>query len=314
MIADRRGDGPTNTAAGVDGRVLLHPTLVLEGFAARSFTEGEGGDGGAFQASLNFTTDRWGGFAQFFSVSPEARASAGFITRTDVRRTQLFLRHRIRPSALGLRLVDFRFSGQYQSTTRGRFQDHNAGLTVAPTWNAGDNLSLGFTRSETRVDRAFLVADSLPVPDGRYDGDYWSLSAGTSSARPWRLSATGRGQRFFGGDLRALGGSLALAPSASLALEAAFTRNDVDLPSGDFVADISSLRVTWARSTRVTTNALFQYNSLTDDIVTNVRFNFIHRPGSDLYLVFTEARGVDDDRWALDNRGLVAKLTWLARF
>ena len=111
-----------------------------------------------------------------------------------------------------------------------------------------------------------------------------------------------------------MGGSLAVAPTPSLALEGGFTRSDVELPSGSFVADISSLRVTWALSTRFVTNALFQYNSLTEDFITNVRLNIIHRPGSDLYLVFTEARGVDDDLWKTEDRGLVAKLTWLARF
>jgi hypothetical protein len=88
----------------------------------------------------------------------------------------------------------------------------------------------------------------------------------------------------------------------------------VDLPAGSFVADITTLRATWSLSTRLTTNALVQYNSLSEDLITNVRFNFIHRPGSDLYLVFTEARGVEGDRWALADRGLVLKLTYLARF
>ena len=39
-----------------------------------------------------------------------------------------------------------------------------------------------------------------------------------------------------------------------------------------------------------------------------------HRPGSDLYLVLTENRGVDDDLWELQDRGMVAKLTYLVRF
>jgi hypothetical protein len=314
MVTDRRGDGPVNTVAGIDARVVLHPTLVFEGFAARSFTEGDGGDGGALLGSLDFTTDRWGGFAQVFQVDPDARASAGFITRTDLRRSQLFLRHRVRPALLGLRLVDFRLNGRYQTTTRGRFQDREAGFTVAPTWNAGDNLSLGFTAAEVQIDDAFRVADSLPVQPGRYDADSWSVTGGTSSARPWQLSVNLRGSSFYDGDLRALGGTVSLAASPALALQAGFTRNDVEMPSGAFVADISSLRVNWGLSTRLTANALVQYNSLTEALITNVRFNFIHRPGSDLYLVFTEARGVDDDLWAVDDRGLVVKLTWLARF
>ena len=64
----------------------------------------------------------------------------------------------------------------------------------------------------------------------------------------------------------------------------------------------------------MTVDALVQHNSLDDALVTNVRFNFIHRPGSDLFLVFTEERGVDGELWDLADRGLVAKVTYLMRF
>lgn len=314
MITDRRGEGPANTVGGVDARFVLHPTLVFEAFASKGRTEGTGGDGGAWLGSLNFTTDRWGGFAQVFQVDPDAVAAAGFITRTDIRRSQLFLRHRLRPSALGLRLVDLRFSGQYQSTTQGRFQDRQGGLTVAPTWNAGDNLSLSFTRSDVQVDDAFDVAGLLPVPEGRYDADSWSFNGSTSSARPWRLEANARRAAFYDGDLETVGGSATWAPDPSLAFQVGLTRNHVELPSGDFVADISSFRINWGLSTRLTANAVLQYNGLTETLISNVRLNFIHRPGSDLFLVFTEARGEEGDRWVTGDRGLVAKLTWLARF
>jgi hypothetical protein len=66
-------------------------------------------------------------------------------------------------------------------------------------------------------------------------------------------------------------------------------------------------------STRLTTNALIQYNSLNRDFSANLRLNFIHRPGSDLFIVLTERRGVDDALWDLSDRGLVAKVTYLVR-
>ena len=88
----------------------------------------------------------------------------------------------------------------------------------------------------------------------------------------------------------------------------------VDLPTGDLTANITSLRFGYAYSTKLTTNALVQYNSLNKDFSTNLRLNFIHRPGSDLFIVLTERRGVEEELWDLSNRGLVAKLTYLVRF
>ena len=83
--------------------------------------------------------------------------------------------------------------------------------------------------------------------------------------------------------------------------------------NGTFTADISSVRASYSFSTKLTTNVLLQYNSLDRDFSTNVRLNFIHRPGSDLFIVFTENRGDERRVWNLQNRGVVMKITYLAR-
>jgi hypothetical protein len=60
-------------------------------------------------------------------------------------------------------------------------------------------------------------------------------------------------------------------------------------------------------------NLLAQYNSLDRSATANVRVNFIHRPGSDLYVVLNEQRGSPTSAWDFDRRGAVVKLTYLAR-
>ena len=97
------------------------------------------------------------------------------------------------------------------------------------------------------------------------------------------------------------------AMAMAFSIAASFSENNGSLPAGDFKADIVSIRTTWALSPRMVTNALFQWNSISDEVSANVRFNFIHRPGSDLFLVFTENRGVGDDLWALDRVRWVLK-------
>jgi hypothetical protein len=318
-VTDRRGvDGPAaepaSTALGADARFFPHPTLELSGFAARSFTEGAGGDGWVYQGGANWTTDRWGAFGQFFSVAPDAVASSGFITRTDIQRSQLSIRRRFRPDFLDLRRVDLRVAGEYQTTTTGRFQDSEWGPNLSFNWNSGDDLSFSYTVADTQVDDPFTLVDRVDVPAGRYSADGWNVRASTTSARPWVLRGNVRRSDYFGGTLTAYGGGFVLAPTPALRFDVGVNRNEVDLPGGDFVADIWSLRATWAISPLMTTNALIQYNSLADDILTNIRFNFIHRPGSDLFLVLTDERGVDGDLWALADQGLVAKLTYLVRF
>ena len=58
----------------------------------------------------------------------------------------------------------------------------------------------------------------------------------------------------------------------------------------DFAADVYGLRAIFAASTRFFTSAFVQYNALTQEVVTNVRLDYIHAPLSDLFLVYTERR------------------------
>ena len=73
-----------------------------------------------------------------------------------------------------------------------------------------------------------------------------------------------------------------------LAFDGSAERNDIDLPDGDYSANVYSGRATFAASTHFFTSAYVQYNALTDVVVTNLRINFIHSPLSDLFLVYTE--------------------------
>jgi hypothetical protein len=135
----------------------------------------------------------------------------------------------------------------------------------------------------------------------------------TSGNRPVALGAGVSYRRFFDGTLVSVGGGLSLAPGSHLSADLSFRHNDIEVPGGTFIANIASIRLRYAFSTTLTANALVQYNSLDKRISANVRLNFIHRPGSDLFIVLNEERGSDDSAWDFRSRGLVAKLTYLLR-
>jgi hypothetical protein len=69
-----------------------------------------------------------------------------------------------------------------------------------------------------------------------------------------------------------------------------YKRNDVDLPVGEFEVNLGIARVDFAISPRMTVRSLVQYNSSAHETSTSVRFNWIYRPGSDIYLVYNDLR------------------------
>jgi hypothetical protein len=58
---------------------------------------------------------------------------------------------------------------------------------------------------------------------------------------------------------------------------------------------------------RLNATACVQYNSLDDRWITSLRLHFIHRPGSDLYLVFNDDQGEEGAPGRLVSRGFAVR-------
>jgi len=61
----------------------------------------------------------------------------------------------------------------------------------------------------------------------------------------------------------------------------------------------------------MTIRSLSQYNSLTRQLSTSVRYNVIYRPGSDVYVAYDELQGNGYGLPEVRNRQLVVKMTYL---
>jgi len=314
MMVDRRSSDGWNTTAGIDGQFVIGSAWIWDWYAAQSFTEGQGRDGYSYSLKHSYDGPDWRASFTHYAVSPNADAAGGFITRTDIRQTDAYAGPKFRPSALGLRDVGMFFMGGYGTTVSdGRMQDWRAGIGMNPTWKSGEQFTAILNTSETVVDEGFRLSESVEVPAGRYRADRLNWFAFSSPRRAAVLGSSVTISNFYGGTLMSLGGTLSVAPSPQISFTGGYTRNQVDVPDGGFNADISSLRASYSYSTKLSTNVLVQYNSLQKAFSTNVRFNFIHRPGSDFFIVFTENHGWDGQGWELSDRGTVMKLTYLAR-
>ena len=313
LVTDRRTSEGWNTTGGVDWSLWPTSRLVFRGFASATATSGAGGEGSAFQGELDYTSNYFGFNMAHLSISPDARADIGFITRIDIRRSTAFFRVTPRPHALGLRKVDFLWFNRLITRTDGTLQDWAIGPSFSPQWNSGESMSIQYEVGFTRLDRGFEIGEGVPVPAGDYDTWFISASAETSSNRPVVLQGNARFQSIYDGHISTVGGSLTLSPSANLSTVISYTHNRVDVPNGAFDADIGSLRLTLAFTTQITANALIQYNKRDDELSANIRFNFIHTPGSDLFIVLNEQRGTSESLWDLNTRSTVVKVTYLAR-
>ena len=103
-----------------------------------------------------------------------------------------------------------------------------------------------------------------------------------------------------------------LRPNYHLDLNLTFGRNQVYLPEGDFSTTLIGLRFLYAFTSNAFFNSFLQYNATTNEFSANTRLNIIHRPLSDLYVVYNEQRSTVSR--ALLGRGVTIKFTNLFDF
>ena len=120
---------------------------------------------------------------------------------------------------------------------------------------------------------------------------------------------------FFGGEGSEASYSGRVKLSTKLGIEPGLELNFIDLPQGRFATRIARARVFYTMTPRMFVEALTQYDSSSDAVSTNVRYRWEYTPGSDLFVVYTEARDTRVGGFPeLVNRGLAIKFTRLIRF
>jgi hypothetical protein len=124
------------------------------------------------------------------------------------------------------------------------------------------------------------------------------------------LEVTGGGGGFFDGSRGGIGGELAFRPSGRFNLRGRYRFDHVDLPAGEFNANILATRVDYAFMPDLVTKLFAQWNSDAEVITMNFLLSFLYRPGSNLFLAFNRAWDHSGDGIELVDSALVAKLTY----
>ena len=88
--------------------------------------------------------------------------------------------------------------------------------------------------------------------------------------------------------------------------------NDISLPTISYLSTLTTARVNYNFNTKMFLNALLQYTTDTHQLSSNIRFNIIHRPLSDIFFVYNEHR--DELTGLLQDRSLIAKMTYMVAF
>ena len=155
------------------------------------------------------------------------------------------------------------------------------------------------------------TARGIRVNPGRYQFNEYFIFWNTNSAARVSVNSRFSTGEFYDGYRRAYNVSPTVRLNEHFNVAMGIQINDITLSTGDFVSTLITGRVNYNFNTKMFLNTLLQYNTDSQQWSSNVRFNIIHRPLSDIFLVYNERR--DERTGNLLDRAFVAKMTYLWR-
>ncbi len=220
----------------------------------------------------------------------------GFFKRTGVRKYFVDWGVRPRPESFrtfGVREIHPHITWNYYDDLEGEIVAKRLHSGVTFFFESGGNVQLAMDRSTERLEQPFQIdRDIPPIPVGRHDWDAWVLSGSTDTSRllsgTWRFTRGG----LWTGDQKSFSGGFTLRPSFRFRTTLNLSRTDAELddPDASFTKTFWTSRTNYSFNENMFVDALVQYDPKTKRLNSNVRFNLIHSPLSDVFLVWNEQR------------------------
>ena len=314
--ADRERPG-ANEVYGADAAFAFYDNVAFNGYYARTRTAGRSGDDASYQAAFTYDGDLYGVQIDHLLVGRNFNPEVGFLRRDDFRRTYLAAHYRPRPVSIeAVRQFTFGGSLDYIESGQGQVETRAAQVRFSTEFENSDRVNVDLLRNYELLVEPFDITPEVAIRPGAYRFQDLFLSYFMGQQRLFSGSVFLQKGRFYGGDITAFGyrqGRIEVTPQ--LSLEPTVQLNRIDIPEGRFNVALATTRVTHTFTPRMFLSGLVQYNSISMQLGTNVRFRWEYQPGSELFLVYNDQRDTMLRRAPLlESRSIVVKLTRLFRF
>lgn len=322
MVVNRQetggtGAGAYNRSFGVDANLRLLRHMVVNSYfagtdaSAVSGLSGLSADHTAARIAIGWRDRVWEASAFVKRVGEAFDPGVGFVRRTAVRQGYATLGAHPRPFPALMQETNPYVELSYVTNLEGQLATREASAGLATQFYDGSTLNLRYSNQFERIERLFRVT-GVPIPAADYRFNEFSASYRSNQGRPLNGSVNVTAGGYYAGTRRSIGGEVQWRAHYRLMFEGSASHNAVRLPAGAFNADVFGGRIRVSYSTRLFGSAFVQYNSQSDQWVTNIRLNWIYAPLSDVFLVYQERRD-PANRVTLD-RVVTAKVTRLFAF
>ena len=314
------GASYTNRVIGIDKNIRPFGILDWNSYLATTSTTGKSGDAYAVRSTVN-----WEGV--FFHIKtgamelgPGFQNDLGFYRRVGVRK--YLMDTGIRPRSAWLRAHGIR---ELHPHIGWNYMENLSGQLVAKTLHSGQSFffnngavfeySVNPTTNRLVVPFRPNAKMAQPIPAGLYNWTEQWLLLTTDQSRMFGAESKYTYGGLYDGTQQTMGLSVRYRPSyrfrASVGVQ--HTQAALNTPNLRFTNSLTTVKTSYSFTTNMFIDALSQYDAVSRQFNANVRFNLIHHPLSDLFIVYNDQRILTPDA-PVAGRGIIVKFTQMMSF
>jgi len=304
IFVNRQGTGSAagsdnyNRAFGVDTALQVTRNAKLFAFVARTDSpESRGGHDYSERVFYSFTNNLWQLSTGYSQVGNDFNPEVGYLPRRGYRRPDMRVFFTPQPK----RWPWIRRISPHTSYTA--FYGIDDGLVQSSMGHfhffeiqprQGGRFGTFAERYQDRPVTNFTIFNAdgkrVVIPPGLYtwyqiSNEYLSdPSAVFSTTLRWRHGG------FYDGDFDAYETSFSWRAGQRFLGSLGYTRQNVQLPYGDFHTDLVPVKVSYAFTTLASVQALVQYNNQSSLVSSNIRIALLNRSGTGLFVVYNDRR------------------------
>ncbi|MGB5379326.1 DUF5916 domain-containing protein [Muriicola sp.] len=277
-----------NRTAAIDGKLGLGNKARLSGFYARTYDPNDTLNAHAYKVQADYLWNNLEMRLAYTEVGQGFNPEVGFLLRSAFRKPEALVLYRYRPKKADSRILELRPHVSYRGYWNFDGFQETGFLHLDNHWEfkSGLEIHTGMNFTTEGVVNPFEISENVFVPAGSYDHTEAQIVFFTNRSKPLSINVRSVMGGSFGGSRYLNSGTLSYRQGDNFNIDLSYQNNRFELPGGSFTANILRTQLSYAFTPSIYLQGLIQNNTVADLWAVNLRFSWLQRANTGLFVVY----------------------------
>ena len=291
VLVSREGletSGDFNRTMAIDGKLGLGRKARMSGFFAKTDGTVDAEDEHAFKLQTDYKWNNWEIRGAYTEVGQGFNPEVGFLLRSSFKKPEGLVLYHLRPKNKNSKILEHRPHVSYRGYWNFDGFQETGFLHVDNHWEfkSGFEVHTGVNFTTEGVLDSFEISEDVFVLPGIYKHAESQLILMTNASKPISFNLRSVIGGSFGGTRYLNSATLALRQGDKLNVAFTYMYNKVNLPVGDFNANVFISQLSYSFKPNIYIQALVQNNTVNKLWAANLRFGWLQRANTGLFVVY----------------------------